>query len=139
MCRRASASRGSRWTPPGPVLSSSRAVYVDSEGRQLNGDQPPWFRGPVRQYTRPGLLPVTTWTPSREKGMARRRWPLSQLPWTAGCGSQSFAPPRSTGAGHGTREPASSSSACWGGDQAVGFQQVLAASARRSLRRRSGW
>lgn len=34
-----------------PVLISSRAVYVDAEGRHLNGEEPPWFHGPISEDT----------------------------------------------------------------------------------------
>ncbi|MGH3095354.1 MAG: NAD-dependent epimerase/dehydratase family protein [Streptosporangiales bacterium] len=39
------------------VLISSRAVYVDTNGRHLNGEEPPWFPGPVSEDT-PTLSPV---------------------------------------------------------------------------------
>ena len=34
-----------------PVVVSSRAVYLDPEGRQVNGDQPPVFGSPVTEDT----------------------------------------------------------------------------------------
>lgn len=33
------------------VLISSRAVYVDADGRHLNGEEPPWFPGPISEDT----------------------------------------------------------------------------------------
>lgn len=39
------------------VLISSRAVYVDADGRHLNGEQPPWFREPIGEDT-PTLPPA---------------------------------------------------------------------------------
>ncbi len=41
----------------GPVLISSRAVYVDADGRHLNGDEPPWFDGPINEEA-PTLPPA---------------------------------------------------------------------------------
>lgn len=54
-----------------PVLVSSRAVYMDSSGRHVNGEEPPQFDGPIREgsptlppagddtdpYTREGYAP----------------------------------------------------------------------------------
>lgn len=41
----------------GPVLISSRAVHVDADGRHLNGDEPPWFDGPINEEA-PTLPPA---------------------------------------------------------------------------------
>ena len=40
-----------------PVLISSRAVYVDAEGRHLNGEEPPCFDGPIGEDS-PTLPPA---------------------------------------------------------------------------------
>lgn len=68
-----------------PVLISSRAVYVDAEGRHLNSDEPPWFHEPISEDT--ATLPPAgeDVDPFSREGYAPSKVAPNTPPWTAGC------------------------------------------------------